>query len=355
MSAFPLTLLAGRSAYAAIASRGWQPDIFSAMVGASGGAKLLGLTHLDRYLFGTYLQQSDQPMELYGSSIGSWRHAALTAPEPLKAITELQERYLNQAWDEDDPRSPGEIVDELCEWVLDGYCTEAVQKHLSEHPRFTTHIVTARGLGLNNRGKSLGLGLGMGLAAIGNLASRRLLAKGFQRVVFSSGRSRAFDFQDFNTVHVELTPALVKPALLASGSIPFLMSGQNDLPGAPPGQYWDGGVIDYHFDFSNHRSEGLILYPHFNRSVVKGWFDKSLPWRRNHRRLLDRTLIIAPSEEYLSSLPYGKLPDRKDFGRLTQGERVVYWQQAMSRSLELADAFEDVVKAKDPTSMLTCL
>ncbi|MGB0693264.1 MAG: patatin-like phospholipase family protein [Pseudomonadales bacterium] len=352
MSAFPLTLLAGRSAYAAIASRGWQPDIFSAMVGASGGAKLLGLTHLDRYLFGTYLQQSDQPMELYGSSIGSWRHAALTAPDPLKAITELQERYLNQAWDEDDPRSPGEIVDELCEWVLDGYCTEAVQKHLSEHPRFTTHIVTARGLGLNNRGKSLGLGLGMGLAAIGNLASRRLLAAGFQRVVFSSGAATTFNFQDFNTIHVPLTPPLVKPALLASGSIPFLMSGQRDLAGAPRGLYWDGGVIDYHFDFSNHRSAGLILYPHFTRHVVKGWFDKSLPWRRNQPTLLDRTVVVAPSENYIASLPHGKIPDRKDFSRMSQVDRMNFWREAMASSQALADAFHEVVTDRDPLRYL---
>lgn len=353
MSTFPLTLLAGRTAYDAIASRGWQPEIFSTMVGASGGAKLLGLTHLDRYLFGTYLQQSDHPMELYGSSIGSWRHAALTAPDPLKSITELQERYLNQAWDEDDTRSPGEIVDELCDWVIEGYCTEEVRHNLSAHPRFTTHIVTARGLGLNNRGKSIGLGLGMGLAAIGNLASRRLLATGFQRVVFSSGPARTFSFQDFDTVHVELTPDLVKPALLASGSIPFLMSGQRDLSGAPRGQYWDGGVIDYHFDFSNHRSDGLILYPHFSRHVVKGWFDKSLPWRRNHPKLLDRTVVIAPSRDYIASLPYGKIPDRKDFGSMSQVDRMDYWREAMERSGELAAAFHDVVTDPDPLKYLT--
>ena len=39
-------------------------------------------------------------------------------------------------------------------------------------------------------------------------------------------------------------------ALHASGSIPFVLTGERDIPGAPPGQYWDGGIIDYHFDLA---------------------------------------------------------------------------------------------------------
>ena len=75
----------------------------------------------------------------------------------------------------------------------------------------------------------------MGSSAIGNILYRDLLILGFQRVVFSSGPSRAFSFHDFDTAHVPLTQDLVKPELIASGSIPFLMGGVNFQQGTLPG------------------------------------------------------------------------------------------------------------------------
>lgn len=355
MSDLPLKILAGKTACERLKDQGWNPVLFDTLVGASGGAKLLGLTHLDRYLFGEYLQSSDHRMELFGSSIGSWRHAALAAPDPLVAITDLQERYLNQAWDERDARHPSIVIDELCHWVLDGICDQAMTDHLVSHPRFVTHIVTARGLGLNgrSRGGGLGLGLGLGLSALGNLASRSLLELGFQRVVFSTGESTSFRFDDFSTVHTMLQPEAVKQALLASGSIPLLMPGQVNVPGGPAGHYWDGGVIDYHFDFANHVGGGLVLYPHFTSKVIKGWFDKRFPWRTNSAELLDKVVLLAPSESYLAKLPYGKIPDRNDFSKMKPEERVRYWQQAMALSEELADSFRHAVSASDPLAFVT--
>ncbi len=344
----PLVIRAGPVARARLAENGWSPELFSAMVGASGGAKLLGLTHLDRYLFGDFLQRSDHPMELFGSSIGSWRHAALACRRPHQAITDLQERYFNQRWDPTDSRSAGEIVDALCEWVLEPICAKENADEVCQHPRFTTHIVTARGLGMNRHPRGARLGLGMASAALGNLLHRRLLATGFQRIVFSSGASTAFNFSDFNTRHVPLTVNNLKQALLASGSIPFLMSGQRDPVGAPAGQYWDGGVIDYHFDFNNQAGEGLVLYPHFSDKVIIGWFDKKLPWRQNSAPLLDRTVLLAPSGSYLASLPYGKIPDRQDFRRLSPAARVEYWQTAMDASEALAEMFDRVIQDPDP-------
>jgi len=351
----PLCILAGSGAWQRIERDGLSASIFGALVGASGGAKMLGITHLDRYLFGNYLQQSSQPLELYGSSIGSWRHAALTAADPLAAVIELQERYLNQKWDENDRRSAGEIVDELCDWVVDGFCTSELLNQLCHHPRFTSHIITARGRGLNSLANKIGLGIGMGVSAIGNAISREILAAGFQRVVFSSGPASTFRFDDFSTQHVTLTAKIVKQALLASGSIPFLMSGQRDIEGAPAGHYWDGGIIDYHFDFSNHVTDALVLYPHFSEQVITGWFDKKLPWRRNPAAMLDRTVILAPSAAYLGRLPNGRFPDRNDFRRFSQAQRIRYWQKAMAMSQELADAFDLVVNSHDPLAYITRL
>jgi len=352
---FPLTILAGKVAATRIATQGWSPELFSTMISASGGAKMLGLAHLDRFLFGVYLQRTDHPMALYGSSIGSWRNAALASPSPLASLLRLQDLYLNQGWDEADPRSAGEIVDDLCEQVIAGYCDDALINHLCQHPRFTSHIVTARGLGLNNNRRGVALGTGMALSAMGNLLSRRLLGKGFQRVVFSSGPSVGFDFQDFNTVHVPLAAANLKGSLLASGSIPFLMSGQRDLPGAPKGQYWDGGVIDYHFDLENYVDEGLVLYPHFTDRVIKGWFDKGLRWRQNQSPLMDRIVLLAPSASYLARLPLNKIPDRGDFNKMSQSARYKYWSACIDASLELAESFDSIVSESNPMKNVTTI
>jgi len=350
--AFPLTVIAGEEAKEQLAEHGWQPELFKALVGASGGAKLLGIAHLDRTIFTDFLGGASHPVELYGSSIGSWRHAALASADTVDAIEQLQNRYLNQTWDQDDPRPAQQIVDGLCEWVLDGFLDQGSINSIIDHPRFTTHIVTSRGRGLNNRANDWLLGIGMTASAIGNLAHRQLLSLGFQRVVFSSGPSRAFTFRDFNTLHVTLNQDNLKPALLASGSIPFLMGGINFPHGAAPGQYWDGGVLDYHFDFSNQTGDGIVLYPHFGSEVIKGWFDKQLPWRRTTSKLLQRTVVIAPSNDYIKQLPGGKIPDRKDFSHYKEPERLKRWQTALDHSKVLAGAFEKMISHPNPLAYL---
>ena len=357
MPNFPLTIIAGSAARKRLASEGWQPQLFTAMVGASCGAKMLSLGHLDRYLFGEYLGRSNHPMELYGSSIGSWRHAALACINPAEAIATLQNRYMNQRWAENDRRSPQAIVDGLCAWVLDSLLTPNNTDHITTNRRFRTHIVTALGLGLNSHQQKPMLALGMAKAAVLNLLDRQLLARSFQRVVFSTGVSKSFVFKDFNTEHVAVSSDNLRSALLASGSIPFLMSGQRDIVGAPKGHYWDGGIIDYHFDFTNRTDEGLVLYPHFTDHVVAGWFDKSLSWRRrmnnNSRQALDNVVILAPSRAYIAALPNAKIPDRRDFQKMPQATRLAYWGECISASQALADAFIEVIEAADPLHFVT--
>ena len=162
----------------------------------------------------------------------------------------------------------------------------------------------------------------MAFAAIANSINRNFLAHGFQRAVFSSGVSTAFQFRDFDTVHVPLSSTNLRRALLASGSIPFLISGHRNINGAPQGQYWDGGIIDYHFDFDNYAGDGLVLYPHFTDSITKGWFDKAMRWRRVHPAVLERLVLVAPSTSYIASLPHQKIPDRGDFQSLLAGRKI---------------------------------
>jgi len=109
--------------------------------------------------------------------------------------------------------------------------------------------------------------------------------------------------------------------------------------GAGPGLHRDGGVLDYHLDLEFGPGEGLVLYPHFYPYVVPGWFDKALRWRRARGPRFDKALIIAPSPELIARLPGGKIPDRDDFYRLPDDERMRAWRQVLSESRRMGDEF----------------
>jgi hypothetical protein len=85
----------------------------------------------------------------------------------------------------------------------------------------------------------------------------------------------------------------------------MLMKPVRDIAGAPPGHYWDGGIIDYNLALPYARMAGnepgaIVLYPHFSEHIVPGWLDKAMPWRRAargpNRGWLDNVLIVAPSK-----------------------------------------------------------
>lgn len=345
-----LAVYAGTAARERLGNEGWQPQLFDTMVGASGGPKFLSIAGLDRFLFGDFLQRTSHPMHLIGSSIGSWRHAALAAPDPLVALEQLHQRYLNQQFDETDDRPTTAVVGDMCQWILEGVHDNASYAFLCQHPRFSTHVVTARGRGLNSAAHPLPQALGMALAALSNSVHRQWLQPWFQRIVFSSHGPQGLDFsfEDFATLHVPLTAENARAAILASGSIPFLMPGERDIALAPDGHYWDGGIVDYHFDFGNHRGNSLVLYPHFRADITPGWFDKFLPWRRANAALLEQVVVLCPSPAYVARLPGGKIPDRGDFRKLSYRARVTYWRQCMATSEALAQEFAELVSGSDP-------
>ncbi len=89
-----LSVYLGKEAAREIAGAGWSPDLFSLLLGASGGPKWFILGHLDRVLFGDFLQGGQRPLSTLGSSIGSWRHACLAMRDPAAAVQRLEEGYL---------------------------------------------------------------------------------------------------------------------------------------------------------------------------------------------------------------------------------------------------------------------
>ena len=153
-----------------------------------------------------------------------------------------------------------------------------------------------------------------------------------------------FRSSDYRTRQIDLTESNFSPALQASCSIPFVLRSVSSIPGAPPGAYWDGGITDYHLHLnyaaaSKGAAKSLVLYPHFQKSVVPGWLDKGLKWRHKSTPFLSNTVLLAPNPEWIKTLPNAKLPDRKDFAHYGTDlqARIKAWSQAASQAQQLAD------------------
>ena len=347
-----LSIYLGREAARQIGREGWSPDLFSLLLGASGGPKWFILGHLDRLLFGDFLQGSARPLSTLGSSIGSWRHSCLAMRDPVAALDRLEQGYLHQHYA---GRPTTHEVSTVSRDILNKLLGETGRSDLVKHPRIQTHIVTARGRGPAGAQSTPLLATGMGAAALGNTVSRHLLKLNFQRVVFHTGGAPnpGLALDDFGTGYCTLREDNVEPALHASGAIPFVLTGEKDIAGAPRGQYWDGGIIDYHFDLGQYRGDGLILYPHFSASVIPGWFDKFLPWRKAAIGDIDKLVLVCPGPEFIADLPHGKIPDRSDFNRMSHDARLRYWQQCIERSKALAEEFAELLAGDDPLQNAT--
>ena len=343
-----LSIHMGSEAARCIARDGWTPDLFSLLLGASGGPKWFILGQLDRFLFGDFLQRTSHPLATLGSSIGSWRNACLTQSDPVSAIERMEQGYLYQVYSSDRPTA--DEISAVSQGILESMLGEHGRSQLIQHRRITSHIVTARGRGAAASSSRPLLATGMGVAALGNTLSRKLLKHHFQRVVFHSGSEPApgLSLRDFDPRFCPLREDNLLQSLHASGAIPFVLTGERDIPGAPPGQYWDGGIIDYHFDLDQYQGDGLLLYPHFRAGIVPGWFDKFLPWRQGAIEESKRLVLLCPSETFIADLPHGKIPDRSDFSRMENEERVAYWEHCISASQALAAEFAELGDGSDP-------
>ena len=160
-------------------------------------------------------------------------------------------------------------------------------------------------------------------------------------MVFSDPRDALpFTLADFATRRVALAADNLGPAILASGSIPFVLQPVHHIAGAPRGAYWDGGITDYHQHLPYAgMTDGLVLYPHFQRALVPGWLDKGLKHRHGATRFLDNVVVMAPYPDWVRRLPGGKLPDRQDFKtwRHDPTGRIAAWTQAVAAAGQPAD------------------
>jgi hypothetical protein len=344
-----LRIYAGPAARAHIERQGLRPADVGVVPGAAGGPKGLVLGPLDRYIFGEWLAQSQQAVDLVGASIGAWRMATACLDDAPAAFARLERDYIAQDYElEPGRKNPtaahvSERFGQNLQAFYGGRLAEVLQ-----HPRYRLHIVTSRGRHVLGREHAWRTPLGYLGAFLANGLHRKAMGAWLERVVFSSpgadGHAVPLPFAtgDYRTRQVALSEANFNPALQASCSIPFVLQAIHDIPGAPPGAYWDGGITDYHLHLNYRaRAQGLVLYPHFQKAVVPGWLDKSFKWRHGATHFLDSTIVLAPDAAWVAGLPNRKLPDRTDFTRYGTdlAARMKAWNAAASASSQMADEF----------------
>jgi hypothetical protein len=347
-----LHIHAGPTARRHLERNGLRPEDVRAIPAAAGGPKGLVLSPLDRFIFGQWLPRSVQPVHLLGASIGAWRMATACLDDPSREFARMADDYIRQ----DYPHAPGKAPaardvsrlfgDKLAE------CFGGREAQVLAHPRYRLHVFTSRGRHLLRRDGRLRTPLGYLGAFTTNAVSRRAMGGWLERVVFSDPREPLpIHLKDFRTQQVALSEANLRPSVLASCSIPFWLEAVRDIPGAPSGAYWDGGITDYHLhlDYAS-MPEGLVLYPHFQKTVIPGWLDKALRHRHRATQRLDNLVVLSPNPAWVAGLPNAKLPDRNDFRRFGDdlNARIVAWSAAVSASEQLAEEFARWLERPDP-------
>ncbi len=305
-----LQVLAGPTALKCLRERGLQPQDIRAIPAAAGGPKGLILNPLDRFLFGQWLPRSKQVVHLLGASIGAWRMACACLPDADAALAQLAADYIAQRYEHQPGKAP--------------------------KPRHVSELFAAR------------LGERFG---------------GREHEVLSHPRYRLpVPTHDYRTHHVELAENNLGRSILASCTIPFWLEAVDSIPGGPPGPYWDGGITDYHLhlDYAVMANQqgasgagGLVLYPHFQKTLVPGWLDKALRHRHRASERLANVVLLSPSPEWVATLPGSKLPDRSDFKAFGDDhdarERV--WTRATAESGRLAEEFEALTRQPSVEAM----
>ena len=351
MTSHSLIFRAGTGAFQSIRSHGFDVASIGTIAGASGGAKWLVLSQLDRAILSNLVPNMTAPVHLIGSSIGSWRFACYAQSDPLAAIERFENAYLDQTYSE--KPDIHEITAKSREILLHVLGDNGAAEILG-NPLFRTHVMAVRSRkssATENRGL---LAASLVTAAALNAISRRTLGLFFERAMFFDERDLPpfFDLTGFPLQRVPLTKDNLADAIIATGSIPLVLSGVRDIRGARPGVYRDGGVIDYHLDLPHSGEERMTLFPHFYDRIVPGWFDKRLKWRRPSPGNVERTILVSPSADFVARLPYGKIPDRSDFVKLSPQQRVKAWRTCVSACEALADEFNEVLEKQQLAARL---
>jgi len=340
-----LDIYAGSQALEKIQQDGFSQAMFTTMLGASGGPKWFTLFALDKYLFGEFFKDRNTELNLIGSSAGAFRFGALSQKDPIAAITRLATHYSETVYS---PKAKAGEITAKAKELLNAVYGEHGVAEIINNPIFKAHFIVAKCSGLTASKLPIVQMAGLLVSMLLNRVDRGLINQQYQRFVYHhpSSQVKIRDEHNFNNHYVALNTENLTKALLASGSIPMVMHGVKNIPNSPQGMYRDGGIIDYHFDVDIKPNEGLTLYPHFDATPKAGWFDKKLSRKVNEKHYKN-TVMLVPSKQFIYSLPFKKIPDRKDFTEMDAATRIKYWRTVLSETERLADSFNDFIVKQD--------
>ncbi len=305
----PLNYFAGANAFQRIREEGLTPEMIEMIVGAAGGPKWLILSHLDRYIFGNWISNRARPLHLIGASIGAWRFAAAAQPNPAKAIKRLEDDYIHQSYSAKPSRAEvsGKLVKIIHHFLSDDGGEMAIN-----HPFMRLHILTTKSRGLTKSDGKIPLTLGMAGTALLNLFSRKAIRVCFERALFYHPHDIPpfYNISDFPIQKIPLSSQNLPAVLFATGSIPFLMGGVSQVPGAPPGAYWDGGITDYHLHLAMRADAAPVATPEDLDKLIE-WVNAGTPTggaqlEGEHLFATER-LVVSPATGIFT--PLGSLGD----------------------------------------------
>jgi hypothetical protein len=236
---FPaLTLKAGPRAFKRIREAGLNAADVGILPGAAGGPKALGIQGLDLALFGEWLPAAPRERSLIGASVGSWRFASACLPNAAEGIRRLGTLYNEQSFAKGVTMAG---VSQSSQRMLDDLL-EGRDLTILDNPHYRLNIMVVKSHGLLSQDHRGRLGLGLSSVIADNLRGRARLSRHFERLIVHDPRLAPplHPLTDFPSRFVPLVADNLRQALLASGSIPMVMEGVRDLPGAGAGTYRDG-------------------------------------------------------------------------------------------------------------------
>jgi hypothetical protein len=343
-----LRIKAGKRAYELIRSGGFHWDIVTTYFAPATGPRWLIAAGFDLSLLKHEILGRSKPLTLIGASAGAWRFAAWVQPEPEKSYRTLMDDYMALTYQRTD--TPETILQSMQD-VLNRYIENDALSFALANKNYRLAIITARAKNLLSSEVIPIQKLGLGICFLMNAIDRSNLDYFAERIVFYNGhKPPAFCLKpDFRGRFIPLTEINFKHAVLASGAIPAVIAGVKNIYGAPAGIYRDGGLIDYHLS-QNYapKEDEVTLYFNHQERIIPGWLDKRLSYRCPPEHSLDNVLMVYPSDEFIASLPGGKVPERADFATFVDrpSDRMNNWRQAVRMTEPLGEQFLELVESK---------
>jgi hypothetical protein len=343
-----IRIKAGKQVYKLLRSGAFDWNLVTSYFAPATGPRWLIATGFDLALLKNDLLARSRPVTLIGASAGAWRFAAWVQPEPEKSYRALMDAYSAITYTRAD--TPATILQSMQD-VINAYIEDDALSFALTNKKYRLAVITARAKNLISSEIGAIQKLGLGICFLLNAASRSNIYHFAERVVFYNGpKPPPFCLRpDFRGRFVLLTEINFKHAVMASGAIPAVIAGVRNIFGAPAGIYRDGGLIDYHLtqNYAAKDNEIILFFNHQER-IIPGWLDKKLSYRQVPAHILDNVLMVYPSEEFIASLPGGKVPDRDDFATFVDrpSERINNWLQAIRQAEPLGEQFLELVESK---------